>query len=134
MTQEIYITVDTALTTVSNGLLITSQNNHNGTKTDYWKQSLPAAPYLTMIAVSDFAVVKDKWKNIEVNYYLDKDYEKYARLIFGHTPEMIQCFSDKLGVPYVWEKYSQVVVHDYVSGAMENTTAVIHGTNMLEDS
>lgn len=134
MTQEIYLTVDTAMTTISNGLRITSTDHHNGTKTDYWKQSIPASPYLTMIAVSDFGVVKDKWKNIEVSYYLDKDYLKYAKMIFGHTPEMIGFFSDKTGVDYVWEKYAQVVVYDYVSGAMENATAVVHGTNMLEDS
>ncbi len=134
MTQEIYITVDTAMTTVSNGLLITSTKNNDGTKTDYWKQSLPTSPYLTMFTASNFAVVHDKWKNIEVNYYLDKEYEKYARMIFGHTPEMIDHYSKLLGVDYPWEKFSQVVVYDYVSGAMENTTAVIHGTNMLQDS
>ncbi|MCX6274561.1 MAG: M1 family metallopeptidase [Bacteroidetes bacterium] len=134
MTQEIYITVDTSLTTVSNGLLLTSVNNNDGTKTDYWKQSLPAAPYLTMIAASNFAIVKDKWRNIEVNYYLDKEYAKYAKMIFGLTPEMISCFSNLLGIEYPWEKYAQVVVYDYVSGAMENTTAVVHGTNMLQDS
>jgi aminopeptidase N len=134
MTQEIYLTVDTSFVTLSNGLLITSTKNNDGTRTDYWKQSLPAAPYLTMIAASNFAVVKDKWRNIEVNYYVDPEYEKYARMIFGNTPEMIEHFSKILGVDYPWEKYSQVVVHDYVSGAMENTTAVVHGTNMQQDS
>ncbi len=133
MTQEIYMTVDTAMTTLSNGLLLSSVNNNNGTKTDYWKQSLPTAPYLAMVAAGKFAVVKDKWKNIEVNYYVDPPYEKYAKMIFGLTPEMLTFFSDKLGVQYPWEKYSQVVVHDYVSGAMENTTAVVHGTNMQQD-
>jgi aminopeptidase N len=134
MTQEIYLTVDSSMVTVSNGLMISSIKNADGTHTDYWKQSLPATPYLTMIAASDFAVVKDKWRNIDVNYYLDKDYSQYAKMIFGNTPEMIEHFSKLLGVDYAWEKFSQVVVHDYVSGAMENTTAVIHGTNMLQDS
>ncbi len=134
MTQEIYLTVDTGMTTVSNGLLITSTTNNDGTKTDYWKQALPASPYLTMIAASDFAVVRDRWKNIDVNYYLDKEYALYAKMIFGNTPEMIEHFSKLLGVDYVWEKFAQVVVYDYVSGAMENTTAVIHGTNMEQDS
>lgn len=133
MTQEIYFTVDTAFTTLSNGLLISTTENNNGTKTDYWKQSLPAAPYLTMIAAGKFSVVTDRWKNIEVSYYVDPAYEKYARMIFGITPEMITFFSDKLETPYVWEKYSQVVVHEFVTGAMENTTAVIHGTNMQQD-
>ena len=134
MTQEIYLTVDTAFTTVSNGLLLTSVKNNDGTKTDYWKQSLPAAPYLTMIAVSNFSVVKEKWRNIEVSYYLDSAYAKYAKMIFGRTPAMMDCFSTVLGIDYPWEKYAQVVVYDFVSGAMENNTAVIHGTNMLQDS
>ena len=133
MTQEIYITIDTAFTTLSNGLLISSTNNSDGTKTDYWKQSLPAAPYLTMIAAGKYSVVRERWKNIEVSYYVDPPYEKYAHMIFGNTPEMMSLFSDLLGVPFIWEKYSQIVVHDYVSGAMENTTAVVHGTNMQQD-
>lgn len=134
MTQEIYLTVDTSFTTVSNGLLLSSNRNIDGTRTDYWKQSLPAAPYLTMIAVGDFAKTTDRWHNLEVSYYVDPLYEKYSRLIFGHTPEMLEFYSSILGVKYPWEKYSQIVVHDYISGAMENTTAVIHGTNMQQDS
>ena len=134
MTQEIYLTVDTEFTTISNGLLISSTDNYNGTKTDYWKQSLPAPPYLTMITVGKFAKVIDTWKNIEVSYYVDPPYEKYARMIFGDTPEMLSFFSEKLAVPYVWEKYAQVVVHDFVTGAMENASAVLHGTNMHMDS
>ncbi len=126
MTQEIYMTVDTGFVTLSNGLLITSLNNKKGTRTDYWKQTLGAAPYLTMMAVGKFAVVKDKWKNIEVNYYVEPEYKQYASAIFGHTPEMIEFFSSKFG-NYVWEKYSQIVVRDYVSGAMENASATLHG-------
>src|SRR5690606_18395002 len=42
-------------------------------------------------------------------------------------PEMIGLYSKLLGVDYPWNKYSQVVVRDYVSGAMENTTATLHG-------
>ncbi|HRH66318.1 MAG TPA: M1 family aminopeptidase [Bacteroidia bacterium] len=133
MTQEIYITVDTVYETLSNGLLLSTRLNNDGTKTDYWKQSLPAAPYLTMIAAGDYAIVKEKWRAIELSYYVDKPYEKFARMIFGNTPEMMEFFSKKLGVDFAWEKYAQIVVHDYVSGAMENTTAVVHGTNVQQD-
>jgi aminopeptidase N len=134
MTQEIYITVDSSFVTLSNGLLISSiANEREGTRTDYWKQSVPAAPYLTMMAISNFKIVKDKWKNKEVNYYVDPEYEKYAKMIFGNTPEMMEFFSNKLGVDFVWEKYSQVVVHDYVSGAMENASATLHGEFLQRD-
>lgn len=133
MTQDISITVDSAFTTLSNGLLISSQRNADGTRTDHWKQSLPAAPYLTMIAVGNFAKVSERWRDLEVSYYVDPPYEKMAKMIFGHTREMMDHFSQLLGVDYPWEKYAQIVVHDYISGAMENTTAVVHGTNMQQD-
>lgn len=123
MTQEIYITVDSKFTTLSNGAFVYSRKNADGTKTDYWKQELPHAPYLTMMAIGDFAVVKDKWHDKEVNYYVDPEYKGTAKKIFGNTPAMMEFFSQKLGVPYPWAKYSQVVVHDFVSGAMENTSA-----------
>ena len=80
-----------------------------------------------MMAIGDFAVVKDTWEGMTVDYYVEKEYEQYARDIFGLTPEMLTFYSEKLGVKYPWAKYSQVVVRDYVSGAMENTSAVIHG-------
>ncbi len=127
MTQEIAMTVDTQYVTLSNGLLSYSTFNPDGTRTDIWKQSLPAAPYLTMMTVGKFSIIKDKWRNIDVWYYVEPEYEKYAKNIFGHTPEMIEFFSTKFGVDYPWEKFSQICVRDYVSGAMENTTAVLHG-------
>ena len=127
MTQEIKITVDSKYVTLSNGLLLSSTPNGDGTRTDYWKQTKPHAPYLAMMAVGEFAVVKDKWKGIDVDYYVEPAYQPHAKAIFGETPTMLSFYSDVLDYPYAWEKYSQVVVRDYVSGAMENTTATIHG-------
>jgi len=126
-TQEILITVQDRFKTLSNGLLVNSKENNDGTRTDHWKQSLAHTPYLFMIAVGEYAVVKDKWKGKEISYYVETEYEEDARSIFNHTPEMINFFSDILNYPYPWEKYSQVVVRDFVSGAMENTTASVYG-------
>ncbi|UYZ62868.1 M1 family metallopeptidase [Hymenobacter weizhouensis] len=125
MTQEISITVENGFRTLSNGLLTTSRRNSDGTRTDVWKQSLPSAPYLTMLAAGNFAVVADTWRGKPVEYYVDPAYQPTAKQVFGNTPEMLDFFSKKLGVEYPWEKYSQVAVHDFVSGAMENTTATV---------
>ena len=127
MTQNIAITVQDKFTTLSNGLLIKSEKNKDGTRTDYWEQSLGHTPYLAMMAVGEFNITTDKWRGIDVDYYLEKQFHKHARGIFGRTPEMMEHYSKILGVDYPWEKYAQVVVRDFVSGAMENTTAVIHG-------
>jgi aminopeptidase N len=126
-TQEIVMTVDKKYVTLSNGLLIDSKDNGNGTRTDTWKQTKPHAPYLAMMAVGDFAVINDKWKNIAVDYYVEHEYAQYGKAIFGETPAMLEFYSNVLDYQYPWDKYAQIVVRDYVSGAMENTTAVIHG-------
>jgi aminopeptidase N len=126
-TQELYITVQNKFTTLSNGLMIESKDNSDGTRTDYWKQSIAHAPYLFMMAIGEFAVVKDQWRGKEIGYYVEPAFEKDARAIYSNTLEMLDFYSDKLGIEYPWEKYSQVVVRDYVSGAMENTTGVIYG-------
>lgn len=126
-TEEISMTVDKKYVTLSNGLLVSQKNNADGTRTDTWKMDLPHAPYLFMMAVGDFAIVKDKWHGKEVNYYVEHAYEPYAKSIFGNTPEMLTFYSNILNYEYAWPKYSQIVVRDYVSGAMENTTATLHG-------
>ncbi|MFL3661938.1 MAG: M1 family aminopeptidase [Polaribacter sp.] len=130
-TQEIYITVPKKYVTLSNGALI-SQTYQETTRTDYWKMEQKHAPYLFFLGVGAFEIIKDVYKDIEVSYYVEKEYAKYAKDIFGNTPEMLQFFSEKLGVEYPWNKYSQIVVRDYVSGAMENTTAVVHGEQALQ--
>ena len=126
-TQDISITVANNYKTLSNGLLKWSKNNPDGTRTDHWVMDKPHAPYLFMMAVGEFAVVKDEWEGMLLEYYVEPKFEKDAKAIFPNTPEMLSFFSRRLGVRYPWQKYSQVVVRDYVSGAMENTTAVIFG-------
>lgn len=132
-TQEIHLTVDTAMTTLSNGVLVYQTKLPGGKRTDVWEMKLPHAPYLFMLAVGPFAVIKDKWRDIEVSYYVEKPLVNRAKGVFARTPEMIEFFSKRVGVAYPWPKYSQVVGRDYVSGAMENTTATLHMEELLEE-
>ncbi|MBB6461334.1 M1 family metallopeptidase [Flammeovirga kamogawensis] len=123
MKQDVFITVQNKYVTLSNGKLVSQQKNSDGTRTDHWKQELPHSVYLTMMTVGDFAIVKDEWRGKEVSYYVEPAFEKYARTIFGNTPEMLEFFSERFNYDYPWAKYSQVIIRDFVSGAMENTTA-----------
>lgn len=125
--QEVKITVDNQFQTLSNGVLVSSTKNADGTRTDYWKQEKQHAPYLFMMAIGKFAVIKDEWKGKQVHYYVPQKDSANAMGVFGNTPEMLDFYSEKLGYEYPWDKYNQIVVSDYVSGAMENTGAVIHG-------
>ena len=131
--QEIFVTVEDKYKTLSNGVFLGSNSNGDGTRTDHWKQDIPHAPYLFALIVGEFAVVKDTWNGKVVDYYVEEEYEQYARQIFPNTPEMIQFYSDLLDYEFPWDKYSQIIVRDYVSGAMENSSAVIFGEFMQGD-
>ena len=133
-TDEIYMTVPSKYVTLSNGLLISQKKNADGTRTDYWKMDLPHAPYLFFMGVGEFSIIKDSYKGKEVSYYVEKEYAPVARTIFGHTPEMIKFYSEKLGVEFPWQKYAQIVGRDYVSGAMENTTATLHQESAYQNA
>lgn len=78
-TEQVSMTVPAKYTTLSNGLLISQKNNTDGTRTDTWKQSLPHCPYLFMMAIGDFKIYKDKWRNKEVSYYLEPAYAPFAK-------------------------------------------------------
>lgn len=131
-TQEIYMTVPDKYVTLSNGLMKDSKKESNGLRTDHWVMDKRHSTYLFFMGVGEYAVVKDKWKNIPVDYYIEKEYEPYAKQIYGNTPEMIDFFSKKLNYDYPWAKYAQISGRDYVSGAMENTTATLHGSDILQ--
>jgi aminopeptidase N len=133
-TQEFQLTVPSKYVSLSNGLLTKQIDNKNGTRVDIWKMDLPHAPYLFFFAVGDYAIVKDTYKGKEVSYYIEKEYEKQARQIYGKTPAMMAYFEKILGIDFPWAKYAQISGREFVSGAMENTTATMHNDMVLQDA
>jgi len=133
-TDEIIMTVPDKFVTLSNGRLASQKKNADGTRTDDWKMELPHSPYLFFMGVGDYSIVRDRYKGKEVNYYVEKEYASTARKIFGLTPKMIAFYEKITGVAYPWVKYSQITGRDYVSGAMENTTATLHQESAQQDA
>lgn len=133
-TQLLKVTYASDMVSLSNGILKSSRTNKDGTKTDVWEQKIPHSVYLTVLVIGNYKIVKDYWKGKEVSYYMEPQYQSVARPIFGRTPEMLEFFSKLLGVEYPWDKYSQVIVHDFTAGAMENTTAVTFNTIFQKDA
>lgn len=140
-TTAISITVPDSFVTLSNGMLTHTEKTEDGMRTDKWEMDKEIQPYVMMMAVGKFAIVEESAENaavhypaVDVNYYVEPAYAPYAKDMFRNTPEMIDFFSRVTCVPYPWNKYSQVVVRDYVSGAMENTSASLFGEFIQQTS
>ena len=125
-TQDIKVTVPKHIKCLSNGAFKGIKSN--GEESIYhYIMDQEHAPYLFLLVAGDFAVVEELWNDIELAYWVDPAYKEYAKKIFNHTPEMLEFFSNTFGYNYPWPSYRQVIVKDFVSGAMENTTAVTFG-------
>ena len=122
-TSEVTATVNKKFTVLSNGKLISvKENKADGTKTFHWKESKPHSSYLIMVAGGEYAVLHDKAGKLPVDYYVYPNDTLNARINMRETPKMITFFNEKIGFPYAWEKYGQIILQDHFGG-MENSSA-----------
>jgi aminopeptidase N len=131
LTTETILTVPASWTTVANGKLIGVTDAAGGMKTWTWRESLPSSTYLITVVAGEFDEAKDSWHGMPVNYYAPKGRGDRLPANYGRTPQMIELFSNKLGVPYAWEKYDQSMVDDFVAGGMENSSATTNTSSSL---
>ncbi|MEO6694254.1 MAG: M1 family aminopeptidase, partial [Ignavibacteria bacterium] len=126
-TFEIFITIDRKYETLSNGYLDYSKKIiDTEKKQDHWIMNKPNSTYLIMIAVGDFTIIKEEYRGLPVQSYVDQNINpEEANYTFRNTPEMIKAFNEFFQVDYPWNKYTQVVVEDFIYGGMENTSATV---------
>jgi aminopeptidase N len=129
-TSEMLITVKSNYVAVSNGGLVgIREDKKGGTKTFHWKVSKPHVSYLIMLAAGNYALLKDRAGSLPLEYYVYPAQLEDARICFSKTADMITFFNEKIGFPYAWEKYAQILCRDFVVGGMENTSA----TTLIDD-
>ena len=132
-TSEMLLTVPAAWLTVSNGKLIGTKNEPDGTKTWDWKQSEPLSTYLISAVVGEFIEKNDNWRGTPLRFVVPRGDESKIDPTFVNTKQMLDTFSDRLGVRYPWAQYAQTSVNDFVEGGMENTSATTLTTRGLVD-
>ena len=122
MTTEIVANVPKGWFALSNGVLV-DRKADAARETFRWRQSDPHAPYLITLACGRFDEAHDAHGSLPVDYYVPVGRAGDIARSLGRTPQMIALFEQRLGTPYPWAKYAQVVVHDFIFGGMENTSA-----------
>jgi aminopeptidase N len=107
-------------TLLSNGALV-EQHEEGGRSFATWLQEDPMPAYLFTIVCAPLERVESTWRDRPVHYLVPAGETEAAERVMGRTPEMMEVLSERVGVPYPWPRYDQVVVHDFVFGGMENT-------------
>ncbi len=127
---DLKVEVPSGFIATSNGALH-SETRGGKTWTFHWKTSFAIPSYLATLTVGRFSEIKEDWKGKPVVYLCEKGREDEARVSFGKTPQMIDHFSQILGVDYPYEKYTQVAVSEFIFGGMENTSATTQTDSTL---
>src|SRR5579872_2400921 len=130
-TTETYVEVPARWFVIGNGKLVGIQENQTAhTRTFHWKMPQPHSTYLLSLAGGEMEVVHDTWAGVDLFYAVPKGEGKYVPASFGDTKDMLQFFSDRLGVKYPWPKYAQTAMFDF-GGGMENVSATTLGEGSL---
>jgi len=124
MTTEMIATVKAPFFALSNGEFAgASESGDEGWRTYHWRQSQPHPAYLVSIVIGEYEALNGDYDRAPVSYYVYKDRVREGRRLFAATPRIIEFFEEKFGYAYPYPKYAQILVDDFLFGAMENTSA-----------
>jgi aminopeptidase N len=120
---------------LGNGALV--ERRDEGDRTIFrYHQAVPHSTYLITMVAGPFVEVAQREageNRVPVYYYVLPGHEREGELSFGKTPEMIELFERKIGVPYPYARYSQIAVSGFIFGGMENTSATTQTDRTLHD-
>ncbi len=122
MSTDLSVEVPAGWFALGNGVLAEREPKAETTRFR-WVQSEPHPAYLVTLAAGEFDEAHDDLGGLAIDYYVPKGKGAMIERSLGRTPEMIRLFAERLGTPFPWEKYAQVVVADFIFGGMENTSA-----------
>lgn len=132
-TSELTATVEKPLSVISNGKLLDTKDNKDGTRTFHWKIEQPHASYLSSIIVGEYTPISSEYAGIPITTNVYPSEVAEGRISTARLTEMVKFFSEKTGLKYPYAKYAQTTVRDF-GGGMENISATTQTDNMIHDA
>jgi aminopeptidase N len=117
---------------LANGALVERTEGQAETVFRY-EQHIPHPTYLVTMVAGPFSEIAQPHDRVPLWYYTLPGREEDGERAFGNTPRMIDVFERTIGVPYPYERYSQIAVADFTFGGMENTSATTQTDRVLHD-
>jgi aminopeptidase N len=117
---------------VANGILETSRNNPDTTKTWVFNESKPVSPYNMVVAVGQFANATLKTKaSVPISYYVPQSDRQFAEQGFSPAAPSVITFSNLIA-PYPYGKLA-LIVGATKFGGMENANTIVFTPQLFKD-
>lgn len=137
-TIEMAVTVPPGYEEVSNGVLIKTETNPNGSKTFYWQEDYPISNYLVSVATTNYAKFQDSYTTLDgtkvpLFYYVYPEHLDLAKRKFAVVPQAMGIYAQLYGeYPFTNEKYGMAEFP--WGGAMEHQTMTSMGQGIVGGS
>ncbi|EKT3965912.1 M1 family metallopeptidase [Flavobacterium psychrophilum] len=123
----IKVAVPNGLMNVSNGRLLGSEDLKNGYTRWDWEVKNPINTYDITLNIGDYIHFGEKYKGLDLDYYVLRENEEKARKQFEEVKPMMDCFQSKFGeYPFTTDGY-KLVETPYLG--MEHQSAVAYGNH-----
>ena len=132
---DLMISAPSAYEVISNGKLVRTQNSDNQYRNWYYDMQQPMSSYLVAVAMGKYD------KKIEYSesgiplemYYYPQDSLRFEPT-YRYTKVMFDFLEREIDVPFPWQNYKQIPVHDFLYAGMENTGTTIFADTFVIDS
>ncbi len=127
---ETKISFESDYNVLSNGALVSKYVDPKDKSKTIWhyKMPKPHSGYLLMLAIDKYAVKTTKTKRgTPIHFWYYPEHPERVQPTNLFSEKIIEFLEDETGIPYAWGSYAQVMVQDFLYGAMENTSATIFG-------
>jgi aminopeptidase N len=121
----IKVAVPNGLMNVSNGRFIGNVDLKNGYTRWDWEVKNPINTYDITVNIGDYVHFGEKYKGLDLDYYVLRENEAKARKQFEQVKPMLDCFQARFG-PYPFQKDGYKLVETNYLG-MEHQSAVAYG-------
>ncbi len=127
---DLYITVPKKLVCASNGVLVGTKKNRDGTRTFHWRVSSPISNYCVALNIAPYKVIEKTYKSvtgekIPVFFYALPESVKKARKALPEFLDHLRFFEETCGpYPFRHEKYG---IAETPHLGMEHQTIIAYG-------
>ncbi|HEX9186793.1 MAG TPA: M1 family aminopeptidase [Vicinamibacteria bacterium] len=130
-TSEMIVDAPAQYQVVSNGLLAEVTDVAPGRRLTRWRQSVPIAPWLTVLGVARFAVEhRAPWRGVPIETWVYPQDRDLGFAAFAEpTVAALEFFDARIG-PYPYERLANVQANG-VRGGMESATSILYGDDSV---
>ena len=131
---DLSITFDFQYQVVSNGKLVKKEDSEFSSKWTFDMQK-PMSSYLVAFGIGNYRKENlQSSSGVPIELYYEPQDSLRVEPTYRYTRKIFDFLEQEIGVPYPWEDYKQIPVHDFLYAGMENTGATIFSNTFMVDS